>query len=389
MLIGIDAIEFYTPPYFLSLEDLAQARGTEKEHYTVGIGILGSAVVPPDQDIVVFAATAAEKVLRHIDKNDIDMVLFATESGVDQSKAAGLWVHSLLDLPARCRVIELKEACYSATPAIRMAMAMVHKNPKSKILVIASDHSRYGIKTPGEPTQGAAAVAMVIAANPRILAIEDEYGIYAKSAMDFWRPNYRSEALVQGKLSVDLYLAALIECWKQYEALTGIKFDSDFGAFCYHTPYPRLAEKGHKALSGHNGRVLNDEETRQQLGPFLRYVKQIGNTYTASMYVGLVSLLDNTESDLSGKRIGLYSYGSGSIGEYFSGIVQPGYQKMLSAKANEQMLNGREKLSVASYEEIFSYKHPQEDGEYHFPKSKGSMFRLEGMQDQMRIYVKS
>ena len=37
----------------------------------------------------------------------------------------------------------------------------------------------------------------------------------------------------------------------------------------------------------------------------------MGNCYTASMYVGLASLLEQSDRDLTGKRIGLFSYGSG------------------------------------------------------------------------------
>lgn len=41
--------------------------------------------------------------------------MLATETGVDQSKAAGLYLHPLLLLPRNCRIIELKQACYCAT----------------------------------------------------------------------------------------------------------------------------------------------------------------------------------------------------------------------------------------------------------------------------------
>ena len=38
MNIGIDKIGFYTPPFALSMEDLAVERGVEPAKYTVGIG---------------------------------------------------------------------------------------------------------------------------------------------------------------------------------------------------------------------------------------------------------------------------------------------------------------------------------------------------------------
>ena len=52
-----------------------------------------------------------------IDKelDDVDLLLFSTESGIDQSKAAGIYVHRLLNLSSNCRTVELKQACYSGT----------------------------------------------------------------------------------------------------------------------------------------------------------------------------------------------------------------------------------------------------------------------------------
>ena len=64
--------------------------------------------------------------------NDIEMLLFATESGIDQSKAAGIYVHELLGLPARCRVVELKQACYSGTAALQLALPFLRENPRKK-----------------------------------------------------------------------------------------------------------------------------------------------------------------------------------------------------------------------------------------------------------------
>src|SRR5690625_7366180 len=76
----------------------------------------------PDEDIVTMAAEAAQTLLERHDATKIRQVLFATESSVDQSKAAGVFVHDLLGLPANVRSIELKQACYSGTAALQMAI---------------------------------------------------------------------------------------------------------------------------------------------------------------------------------------------------------------------------------------------------------------------------
>ncbi|MBA0845232.1 hypothetical protein Goarm_023014 [Gossypium armourianum] len=46
--------------------------------------------------------------------------------------------------------------------------------------------------------------------------------------------------------------------------------------------------------------------------------KQVGNMYTASLYAAFASLLHNKNSELAGKRVILFSYGSGLTATMFS-----------------------------------------------------------------------
>ena len=48
-----------------------------------------------------------------------------------------------------------------------------------KALVVGADIARYGVGTPGEPTQGAGAVALVVSSAPRLLALDAYTGTYA------------------------------------------------------------------------------------------------------------------------------------------------------------------------------------------------------------------
>src|SRR4030067_398678 len=120
MNVGIESISFYSSHYYIDLKTLAERRNLPPEKFYQGIGQEKMAVPPPDEDIVTMAANAGFNALKNIDKGKIDTVLFATESGIDQSKAAGIYVHSLLELPQNCRVVELKQACYSGTAGRRV-----------------------------------------------------------------------------------------------------------------------------------------------------------------------------------------------------------------------------------------------------------------------------
>jgi len=162
---GLSAISFYTPHRYIGLDTLAEHHGIDPEKFSKGIGQEKIALPGHDEDIVTMAAEAAKPIIDRYGSAGIDTVLFATETGVDQSKAAGIYMHRLLGLPANCRNVEFKQACYSATAALQMACSYVARKPDRKVLVIASDVARYDLDSSGEATQGAGAVAMLVTAN--------------------------------------------------------------------------------------------------------------------------------------------------------------------------------------------------------------------------------
>jgi hydroxymethylglutaryl-CoA synthase len=386
--VGIDSISFYTSRYALDLTHLAQERGVDPNKFSVGLGQHVMSVPPPDEDIVTMGANAGLRAIRDIDVSSIEMLLFATESGIDQSKAAGIYVHDLLGLPKRCRVIELKQACYSGTLALQLALPFLRQHPDKKVLLVASDIARYGLKTVGESSQGCGAIAMVLSANPRVLAFESEYGVVTENVMDFWRPNYSDTAIVDGKYSSKLYLNMLEKSWRQYNELSGRGF-ADHAYYCYHTPVPKLVEKAHQYLAKLNGQdQMCSEKLAAHIDYSLEYGRRIGNSYTASLYVGLTALLDLAKEDLAGKRLGFYSYGSGCVAEYFSGVVQQDYQKALDTLYHEQMLNDRDILTYPEYEKFFSFEYPEDGGNCEIPRHKTGQFRLAAIQDHKRIYEK-
>jgi len=385
---GIDRISFYTPRYYLPLSALAEARGVDPGKYIKGLGQENMSVPPPDEDTVTMAAAAAQPLLDDEPETRarINLLLLATETGVDQSKAAGLFVHKLLDLPARCRVVEVKQACYSATAALRMACAMVAQSPASAALVIASDIARYDLGSPGEPTQGSGAVALRVTAKPRLLTIEPHAGLHAEDIMDFWRPNYRRDALVDGRYSTRMYLHTAMQAFDHYRETSGLDL-ADIDRYCYHLPFTRMAAKAHSQLVTHaTGAAPRPRELAQATEAALAYNRQTGNTYTAALYEGLACLLDTCPDNLAGRRIGLFSYGSGCTGEFFSGIVTRGYRKRLLTDRHRRLLEDRTELTVQAYEDILNLRVPEDGLAYEFAPYCTGGFRLAGVREHKRCY---
>lgn len=386
MSAGIDRISFYCPAYALDLRRLAEARSVDPAKYLVGLGQERMAVAPPDEDIVTMAASAALPLIEADDPDDLDWILLATETGVDQSKAAAMFVHGVLELPAHCSAVEFKQACYSGTAALQFACAWVELHPERSVLVIASDIARYELKNPGEPTQGAGAVAMRIRADPRLVEIEPARGAHADDVMDFWRPNYREEALVDGQYSTRVYLAALDAAWERYRAATGRDWTA-FDRQCYHLPFTRMAEKAQAHLQRAAGWPADaGARLRERIADTLAYNRRTGNTYAASLYESLCCLLDTADDDLGGQRIGFFSYGSGCTAEFFSGIVRPGYRRYLFADAHRRRLEDRVELDYRQYEDMVSLPLPRDGGEHVFAQYRTGPFRLAGMSQHKRIY---
>ena len=387
MTIGIDKIGFATSPYVLRLKDLAAARDTDPEKLSKGLLLKEQSVAPITEDIVTLAATAADDILTDEDKEAIDMVILATESGIDQSKAAAVFVHGLLDIQPFARSFEMKEACYAATAALDYAKLHVEKFPQSKVLVIASDIAKYGIGTPGEPTQGAGAVAMLISQNPRILSFNDDNVAQTRDVMDFWRPNYATTPFVNGIYSTQQYLDSLKTTWAEYQKRTGLAL-TDFAAVCFHLPYPKLALKGLKKILDKSLSEEKKDQLQYNFDQSILYSQRVGNIYTGSLFLGLLSLLENQPQLKAGDRIALFSYGSGAVSEIFSANLVPGFEQLLDHKRMEK-LDQRTVLSVADYERLF-YEEVDLDpsGNQVFEPATHQTFALTEIKEHQRTYQK-
>ena len=257
MKIGIDKIGFFTPHLYVDMEKLAEARNIDPAKFTIGIGQSQMAVPPITQDTVTMAANAALQILDEDDKQSVDFVIFGTETGVDHSKSAAVYIHAL-EIQPQARSIEVKQACFGATAAIQMAKGHIALHPESKVLVLASDIARYGLNTAGESTQGAGAVAMLISANPRILVLEDDNSMLTDDIMDFWRPIYSDKAFVDGKYSNEQYILFFtkVSHLLRKNRLEFFGFWSNMFPFAVH-------EDGQKSVNGGIGRC-----SRRRCKPF-------------------------------------------------------------------------------------------------------------------------
>ncbi|MEM1080422.1 MAG: hydroxymethylglutaryl-CoA synthase [Pseudomonadota bacterium] len=368
-LIGIDALSFAGPDAYLALRDLATARGVDPAKFTVGLGQHGMAIASPCEDPVTMAVAAGRKALSgfDIDPEQIGTLIVGTETGIDHSKPVAVYAHELLGLSQHCRTFETKHACYGAMAGLTASMDWIGcgRARGRKALVIASDIASYGLNTPGEPTQGAGAVAMVVSDAPRLLTIDPDYiGDYTRQVMDFWRPLYSKYAVADGHYSIECYLDALVG------ALNDATSQHDHAQACpdpvaclYHIPFVRMAFKAHQRYVEHcSGQALNadhasgwqslNDDYAQRVRPWLSLNAQIGNIYTGSLFLSLIDLLRQQAASMAGQPISLFSYGSGCGATYCIGRVADAAGQWTAQLDPADDLKRRRRLSIDEYEHL-------------------------------------
>lgn len=93
---------------------------------------------------------------------------------------------------------------------------------------------------------------------------------------------------------------------------------------------------------------LSNSDFERKTKPSLLLATNVGNMYTPSLYASLVSYLCQ-EQDLPGKRVALFSYGSGLASSFFSLQIKSGsgLEKLLEGlKDVKTRLESRKKVSA-------------------------------------------
>lgn len=409
--IGIHAIGIAVPRRYVDMQDLARARGVEPEKYLHGLGAREMAVAEPGEDTVALAALAARRALDAgaVNRGELGMLVVGTETGVDHSKPVASFVHGLLQLPPAMRVYDTQHACYGGTAGVMAAVEWIASGAADgrAALVICSDIARYGVGTPGEPTQGAGAIAMVISTNPALLELDVGIsGAASTHVHDFWRPLGRREAQVDGHYSVQCYLEAVAAAYRGWrtraidrELVRGGGVVSErLARICYHVPFPKMARKAHLHVrrcdlddAGAPWDAAAEDERglasfTAQVAPSLALCAQVGNIYTGSLYLGVAGLLHTQAPALIGQRIGLFSYGSGCTSEFFSAVVARRAAEQIAAAQISELLAARERISIAEYERIMALPPTAPIVPWPTPGGDG-MFRFVGVTNHQRQYA--
>ena len=414
--VGIEALYVYSPDCYVDNAELAIARNKEPKHYTEGVGIKTFGFPPPNEDQSSMAATAAMRLIEAhgISPKEIFRIDTPTESGLDASRPLVSDVIGMLEQVygngsfSHVLGYEQKFACVSGMERYLDTSAWFAAgwNTAKYALIIATDVARYDLRSKEEPTQGAAAAAMLIGKDPKMLEIiPGAFGSALRhEKLDFKKPGGRTVALVDGIRSYASYLSEMKLAWLNFSAAaaksglakrSGDKATLDYiDRAVYHNPHKKMVISAYASLLMHEWRglprwksvltAIGEEPARtgkddlayymsdeyqayrrkfmnskffiedfeKRVGSSVVAPELVGNTYTVSVFVGLDSVLENDKEDLTGKKVIFCGYGSGSHAVIQANLVPEGYRTAAKKLDFMKRLGARTKMSIKDYERI-------------------------------------
>ncbi len=354
MRVGIEKLRAYPGSLSLAIPDLAVARGADPTNLRDTMMIDERSLIPPWEDPVTMAVNAAAPMLDDADRARIDLVIVASESGVDQEKPMSTWVQRYLGLSSRTRNLEVKHACYGATAALHLAASAVTAGKAA--LVINTDLSRPHFGKPWEFVMGAAAVAILVSDRPRVLAIEPgASGVHTNEVSDLTRPTPHVET-GNSETSLLSYLDALDGAYDDYtRKIPAAAEPGYFARTIYHLPFGGMGPVAHRAVLRRHG-ITNKREALADFAthtaPSLTYARRMGGTYGASTFISLMAMIEHDATLRTGDRLGVFAYGSGSCAELWSGTLGPEARAIVATANLGGLLDARRRVTVAEYEAI-------------------------------------
>ncbi len=349
MSVGIESIGIKLPSFAIESRKIAKLRGIPEEKATIGLGCHMVGLCMNQETVVDLAVNAAKRAIEQWDGclNDIGMIVVGTESSLDEARPLSAWVAERLQLNGAVRSYEVKHACYAGTLALRQAVEwkVATQSPKCA-LVIAVDVCLYEPGHPAEITQGAGAVAMIVGQD-KICSIDLRSYPYSEPCFDFWRPTGHAFPIVDSSKSLNAYLKATENCFNAlFLDQTDLSFES-FKSICFHAPFPKMVFKAFKHLAT----VFNFSECEHQkflcdkILPFLTWNKEVGNAYSASLWLSVAQALDQANT---GEKIACFSYGSGFGSELF--VIERTNGSGFWAEDVKTDLAKRKEISIEEYD---------------------------------------
>ncbi|WP_333596711.1 hydroxymethylglutaryl-CoA synthase family protein [Chryseobacterium flavum] len=404
MTFGIEAASYHVPGLYLEIKDLAEKRGIEPAKLEKGLGLLKMGLPDVHEDAATFAAEALLKLIRdyNINPKEIARIYLGTESALDAAKPTASYAVQMVEKVLEdkfgdrcfknCDMVDMTFACVGAVDALHNSLDFVRVNPDKKAIVIASDYAKYELASSGEYTQGGGAVALLVSSKPDLLEIDNHWGVASESVFDFFKPRrqykkeelnnapeafpdkieiFTDEPVFDGQYSNQCYQDRIREAYEHYKEITGLhKPYENWRYIIFHLPYAfhgkRVFTEIYSIENGLSYDTPEDQKAVAKSEGYLNLIKdkiektqrassEIGNMYTASIFMAFLSALQtsfNDNDDVAGKEIGFLGYGSGSKSKVFAGKISENWKKVVEKWNLFENLNHRTAIDFDTYEKL-------------------------------------
>ncbi|QUC21951.1 uncharacterized protein UV8b_06192 [Ustilaginoidea virens] len=426
--IGIKAIEIYFPSQYVEQCELEKFDGVAAGKYTIGLGQTKMGFCDDREDIYSLALTVVSNLLSKykIDPNSIGRVEVGTETILDKSKSVKSVLMQLFGDNTNIEGVDTVNACYGGTNALFNSVNWVESSAWDgrDAIVVAGDIALYA-KGNARPTGGAGAVAMLIGPDAPVVMEPGLRGTYMQHVYDFYKPDLTSEyPYVDGHYSINCYTKALDAAYRDYckrEAkmanghVNGHANGTDpsktpldrFDYLAFHAPTCKLVQKSYARLLYHDYLSNADAPAFAEVAPELRdmdYEKSLtdklvektfmglskkkfqervspatqvaamcGNMYCASVWGGVASLLSFAEPKaLEGKRIGVFSYGSGLASSFMSFRVNGSVETIAKTLNIPARLEARRAVPPEAFDAMCELRHQAHLKKDYTPKGEPS-----------------
>jgi hydroxymethylglutaryl-CoA synthase len=350
-----------------------------------------------------------------IDPASVGRLEVGTETILDKSKSVKSVLMQLFGDNTNVEGVDTVNACYGGTNAVFNSINWVESSAWDgrNAIVVCGDIALYK-KGNARPTGGAGCVAMLIGPDAPLVFEPGLRGSYIKHAYDFYKPDLTSEyPIVDGHFSIKCYTEAVDNCYKAYkdrkETLNAYKTNGvvvngngvhheeaaqnpktaldQFDYMAFHAPTCKLVSKSYarllyndyladpnhlafaevapelrdidyeKSLSDKTVEktfmALSKKRFNERVSPSIQVPTLCGNMYCASVYGSLISLLCHVPAEkLAGKKIGIFSYGSGLASSLFSMKVVGDVSEMVEKVDLQKRLESRRVVEPQTYDDV-------------------------------------
>lgn len=303
-MTGIVSYGFYIPKYRLKTADVAGVWGKDSDTVMGSLAVDEKAVSGIDEDSLTMAFESASMALSdaQVNRADIGAVYVGSESHPYVVNPTSTILAEYLGIRGNYLASDTEFACKAATGAVISGLGLIKSGYTNYCLVSASDKAQSLPHDALEYTASSGSVSLVLGCE-NVLLEAVGYTSYSTDTPDFWRREgirYPSHGgRFTGKPS---YFHHIASASKNLLEKTKYK-PSDFAHAVFHMPNGKFPV----AIAAQLG--FEKKQIQQSL-----VIRELGNSYTASALMGLVSVLDVAKPD---DLIFFASFGSGAGSDAF------------------------------------------------------------------------